>query len=29
MNNKWLFLIVGIVLGMYVVPAIRSRSSSS
>jgi hypothetical protein len=28
MNNKWLWLIVGIVLGAYVVPMVRAKTSS-
>jgi len=28
MNNKWIWLAVGVVIGVYVVPAIRAKSSN-
>jgi hypothetical protein len=27
-DNKWLWLIVGIVIGVYVVPAIRAKTAT-
>ncbi len=29
MNNKWIFLVLGVILGVYVVPAIRAKTASS
>ena len=29
MNNKWVFLIVGVLLGVYVVPALRAKTAGS
>lgn len=28
MNNKWLWLVAGIIVGMYVVPAVRARANA-
>lgn len=28
MNNKWIFLLIGVVVGMYVIPAVKARQSS-
>ncbi len=28
MNNKWIFLALGIIIGMYVVPAVKARTSA-
>jgi hypothetical protein len=27
-NNKWVFLLLGVILGVYVVPAIRAKASA-
>lgn len=29
MNNKWIWLAIGIIVGMYVVPIIREKTSSA
>lgn len=29
MNNKWLWLVVGVIIGAYVIPAVKSRQSGS
>lgn len=29
MNNKWIWLVVGIIVGMYVVPAVKAKQAGS
>ncbi len=29
MNNKWVFLILGVILGVYVVPIIRAKTAGN
>lgn len=29
MNNKWLWLAVGVIIGMYVVPAIKAKQAGA
>jgi len=29
MNNKWLWLVAGIVIGVYVVPMLKARSAGA
>ncbi len=28
LNNKWVFLVIGVLLGIYVIPMVRSKVAS-